>query len=126
MKKTKVDDVFALIVDRGKLTFQVPYSCEGNHPKDYFMTLASEALAVGKESGFLYLSPKGYEALKETLRNDFPPPLTHLGYEVKFTFDDVEKYAAKFFKEVREKTEKKRNGLLAKLSQIDNFLMKIP
>jgi hypothetical protein len=70
-------DWAACLRDEGRLTLQVPVFWLGatpslvDVPDDWFYYLKCDGahmrLAVGRESGFLYISPAGYEANKDAI-----------------------------------------------------------
>ena len=75
-------------------------------PDDWFMRIKSERLAVGKEKGFLFISPKGYEANKADLLEAFEMGVATTGRNDDMSRDDFDRYAQDFFAKVKAKTEK--------------------
>jgi len=130
------------LASEGRYTLQVPQYCihvnpdgqavcdVSQHPDaieipdDYIMTCKRQGskmrLCTGRESGFWFLSPKGYEALKNDLREAYEARVQQWNEEgIAHTgsWEQFEAVAKTFFKEVKEATLKHRDNLRKKADQ---------
>lgn len=123
------------LVAEGRLTLQVPdtYVCLTKadrdafdaeeiveYPDDYFMYVTGSYKplpCVGKQQGFLYFTQKGYDALKDELRDAFTSSRSR-----GQTWQDFEAYAEKHFADLEAATVKKIKKVKRELKQYESFV----
>lgn len=92
----------------------------------WFMWEKGGALVCGKEQGFLFLSPAGFQALKPLLKEAFdnlkqrPDPAFRPRVD---TWEDLEAGVARFFEKIKAGTEKKRDLLQSKANELTQSLV---
>lgn len=104
---------------KGYLSLQVPDIAIGypqppmvDAPDEWFVVLTGERPVIGRETGFLYLSRKGYEANKKLLRDAID------GNPRGITWEQFESAAEAHFAKVKTKTQKYVDQLQSKLETI--------
>lgn len=90
-------------------------------PDDYFMRVRNNLLTVGREQGFLFISPKGYEALKPMLRDVFTAleQLPDAQFRARGTWTDFERAVEKFHVDVKQATRKRAVMLQRKAGEVN-------
>jgi hypothetical protein len=97
------------------------------YPDDYFWKLkygnSGYRIASSREDACLYLSPKGFKALKHLLAN-IPEKTVH-GGDITLTAKEVEQKAEFFFAETRKNTQNHYDGLIKKANDYANHASEI-
>jgi hypothetical protein len=93
-------------------------------PDDYFMRCGGSqgGLAVGKEAGFLYLSPRGYAAVKPMLKEAFAGQEARPGvaFRPRGSWRQFELTVAEFFKGIERNSRERIGKLRVKASNVQN------
>lgn len=95
------------------------------YPDNWFIRVAnSGSIAVGKQSGHLHLSRRGWEANRDTLRLVFTAAcgngLDRTGGE---GFPAFVRYAEKFFADIEKKTDRRIQKLSRELDELRNAVI---
>ena len=90
-------------------------------PDDYFMRARYDYLTIGRETGFLYLSPKGYNALKPMLQEVFAEleKLSSVYFRPRGTWADFERAVEQFFATVQRATRKRAETFQRKAGEVN-------
>jgi len=111
---------YDIIIKEGRAFFAQSLTCaEGakEHPDEWFVWLKNSRPAIGRESGFLFLTRKGWEANKEEIKKAFEASKTKRG-----TWKEFEDHAEYHLKEVEEKTQKHIRFLQKKIDVLNESL----
>jgi len=126
-------DSITCLAGQGRITLQIPqYSIwlgpEARQPEteevpdEWIMTLRSSASypAVGKESGYSFLTRAGWLANKDKIKEAF-----ELSNSMRGSWEDFEKYVERHFQSTREKTIKRIAFMEKKTRQLQEGLDKL-
>lgn len=94
---------------------------------DYFIEVRDGAIAVGREEGFLFLSEKGWKALRPKIEKayDEQQKLAVPGHRPRTSsFKEAEEGVMKFFKSVEKKTRQKAEKLRKKADEAEAAVKK--
>jgi len=109
--------VYEVIMDKGRAMAHTAYDLEeekiANVPDEWFMSLRNDCPAVGKESGYTFLSRAGWEANKDEIKKAFESSKHPRG-----TWDDFEKYAERHFAKVKKNADRRIKLLNSKVKQL--------
>jgi hypothetical protein len=115
------EDTIGSLVRQGYRTLQVPVMAltfapadeplTEEHPDEYFIHTNPlgdyrSRLAVGREQGFLFLSRRGFEHFRETLRECFEEGrgrMQERGHDIE-TFEQFEQWADEWFHDLLQNT----------------------
>lgn len=90
------------------------------YPDDFFMRVKTNRLTSGKESGFLYLSPKGWEHFKAEIKKAFEDSDNPRG-----TWDEFENKVQELFAEIRKVSQKREQRLRQQADELSQKLSQI-
>ena len=109
--------VYDIMVEDGRAIAHTAYDLEEERvadvPDEWFITLRSNSPAVGKESGYTFLSRAGWEANKDEIKKAFESNAHPRG-----TWSDFEKYAEHQFTTVKKNANRRIKLLLSKVDQL--------
>lgn len=113
------------LASRSHLTLQVPTESIGEPtpeteeaPDSWFVDLKDDRpVTNNRESGFLFLSRKGWEANKEAIR------LAYIGSCPGNDWEDMEDHAAEHFAMIERKTQRYLQLLREKIATIENVTL---
>jgi len=110
---------YDIIIKEERAFAQSLIDAEGaeEHPDDWFVWLKNHRPVVGRESGFLFLTKKGWKANKEKIKEAFQASKMKRG-----TWQEFEQHAEYHLTEVEEKTKKYINFLKKKIDTLNEFL----